>query len=314
MFDKEKCKRRVFEKYQEELSKKLIFKRRIKNFLITAVGFVAIGITATLAYNRASIYETNVDKSNTLNPGKIYDGDQTANLTPENKIDQPSKDESKVENVNVVEDTKEEVKYEPTSELCKLLKIIKLEPKNYRINEENCEEFETDKYYYEGLDLNFETIFTKDYYIIGIQNNNLVVTIKNSEEMENIIQNSSLKGNIQVEYNKAYVIDNVNAEDIAKIFYAGYGQDIFEPFVVYLIQKDGTVKGLDIINGCGNGTFIADIVPGLENIERIENMDSREIKGGGARTVVAFANDGTMYELDYAEYNKALANKRYNIY
>lgn len=134
-------------------------------------------------------------------------------------------------------------------------------------------------------------IINTDYFNIKKENNNVVITLIESDRNKEL-----LNDNQQVTYNKGYIINNVNAEDVSEIFCGGEGQDLVYP-LVYLLLKDGTVKGVDIENGYNTVNFNAETIPGLENVEKIEQTSVTPPNDSGYVAVVAITKDGTAYEI-----------------
>lgn len=159
-------------------------------------------------------------------------------------------------------------------------KIIEIMEEDFKNNYEIEEQYE---------------IINKEYFNIKKKDNNVVITLIESDR-----NNDLLNENKQVTYNKEYIINNVNAEDVAEIFCGGEGQDLVYP-VVYLLLKDGTVKGIDIENGYKTGNFNAETISGLENIQKIEQTSVTHPNDSGYVAVVAVAKDGTAFEIRVIE-------------
>ena len=155
-------------------------------------------------------------------------------------------------------------------------KIIEIMEEDFKNNYEIEEQYE---------------IINKEYFNIKKKDNNVVITLIESDR-----NNDLLNENKQVTYNKEYIINNVNAEDVAEIFCGGEGQDLVYP-VVYLLLKDGTVKGIDIENGYKTGNFNAETISGLENIQTIEQTSVTRPNDSGYEAVVAITKDGDVYEI-----------------
>ncbi len=145
------------------------------------------------------------------------------------------------------------------------------------------------KNYYE-IEEQYE-IINKQYFNIDKENTNVVITLIKSSQNEQL-----LKDNNKLTYNKKYTISNVNAEDVNQIFYGGEGQDLMYP-VVYLLLKDGTVKGVDIENGYNTGNFIAETISGLKDVQKIEQANASRPDDSGYACIVAILNDESVYEI-----------------
>lgn len=140
------------------------------------------------------------------------------------------------------------------------------------------------------------------YYRVEEKENNLTITFIDSEKMKSLEVGEYIRRNENLDFNESYIINNVNTQDVESIFYAAYGQDLSDPLIIYIIQKDGTVKGIDVLDCCKNGYFIADNVVGLENIDRIENVDAGQLDDSGFITVLAFTKDNKIYNLNDYDY------------
>lgn len=134
-------------------------------------------------------------------------------------------------------------------------------------------------------------IISKDYFTVEKENNNVVITLIESSRNKEL-----LKDNEKVTYNKKYIISNVSAENIDKIFCGGEGQELMYP-VVYLLLKDGTVKGVDTENGYNTGNFKAETISGLNNVQKIEQTSVTRPNDSGYEAVVAITKDGDVYEI-----------------
>ena len=152
------------------------------------------------------------------------------------------------------------------------------------------------KNYYE-IEEQYE-IINKQYFNIDIENTNVVITLIESSQNEQL-----LKDNNKLTYNKKYTISNVNAEDVNQIFCGGEGQDLMYP-VVYLLLKDGTVKGVDIENGYNTGNFIAETISGLKDVQKIEQANASRRDDSGYACVVAILNDESVYEIRVSSKNE----------
>ena len=314
MFDKEEYKKEVFRKYQKKLNSKITFRNRIKKALLATTCCASILlVTILVMYEKDKFYEKSGSNS------KNYYYDETVNVVENKEINNNNNNSLISENNevedssinyheenNIVEPPNEQINYEPSSDFFKLLKIVELEPTYYGVNEENTEVIEATvegkKYNYSVINWwDYQAQITKDYYIVEKQDGKLVITIKDTEIMRGILSNLESLG---IEYGKSYIIDSdIDVGNINVIFYAVHGQDVSDPLIVYLIQKDGTVKGIDVGNGCKTGKFVVDDI-GLNNIERLENANCVEDGYGGAVTTVAFSKDNKIYELNDYDYKE----------
>ena len=213
----------------------------------------------------------------------------------------------------MVEDNKEEVKYEPTGEFLKYLEIKELEPTFDGIEEDSygvrCRIIKAaDQYYYEREE-NSKNDYIKElfneYAEVSIENNNLVVSVKNGEGMQSLFWYTSYTDSIQIVYDKKYIVENVDVESIDKIFYTGYGPEVFAPLVVYLSKNDGTVQAIDLLEGCKTGIFRAYDIDSIKNIIELETLQIP-----GYRTMIAHTADGKIYDLSFEKYFEEMESKR----
>lgn len=202
-----------------------------------------------------------------------YKDTENANKAEENNT--AISEETKTQETNT-EETNTESTGNETNNTENNFKIIEVEDDDYKNNYEIVEQYE---------------IINTDYFKIEKENNNIVITFIESDRNKEL-----LNDNKQVTYNKGYIINNVNAEDVSEIFCGGEGQDLVYP-LVYLLLKDGTVKGIDIENGYNTGNFNAETIPGLENVEKIEQTSVTHPNDSGYVAVVAITKDGTAYEI-----------------
>lgn len=202
-----------------------------------------------------------------------YKDTENANKAEENNT--AISEETKTQETNT-EETNTESTGNETNNTENNFKIIEVEDDDYKNNYEIVEQYE---------------IINTDYFKIEKENNNIVITLIESDRNKEL-----LNDNKQVTYNKGYIINNVNAEDVSEIFCGGEGQDLVYP-LVYLLLKDGTVKGIDIENGYNTGNFNAETIPGLENVEKIEQTSVTHPNDSGYVAVVAITKDGTAYEI-----------------
>lgn len=134
-------------------------------------------------------------------------------------------------------------------------------------------------------------IITKNYLKIEEENNNLLITLIESNQNRELLQDKN-----SVTYNKRYTISNISTKDIDEIFYGVEGQDIMYP-LVYILQKDGTIKGIDTEYGYKTGNFIAENVLGLENVEKIEQASVTPPNDSGYEAIIAITKDKSVYEI-----------------
>lgn len=133
-------------------------------------------------------------------------------------------------------------------------------------------------------------IITKNYFKIDMQNDDLVISLIESNENKELLQGK------KAIYNQKYIISNVKAKDVEHIFYGNEGQDIMYP-LIYLLQKDGTVKGIDTEYGYKTGEFIAEDILGLNNVEKIEQTSVTPPNDSGYEAVIAITKDQKVYEI-----------------
>lgn len=74
------------------------------------------------------------------------------------------------------------------------------------------------------------------------------------------------------------------------------GQDWDYP-LIFILQKDGTVKGIDMENGYKTGEFIAKNISELKNVDRFEQVDVTPQNNSGYYAVVAITKDNLVYEV-----------------
>ena len=128
------------------------------------------------------------------------------------------------------------------------------------------------------------------------------ISIKEDDDhlMLHLIQSDTneylLEGENGVAYDKEYQISNITAENVKSIFYGVQGQDIGYP-LVFIIQKDNTVKGIDIEYGYRTGNFISMELSELTNIDKFEQADVTPPNDSGYMAVVAITKDGEIYEV-----------------
>ena len=174
-----------------------------------------------------------------------------------------------------------------------------MNPDNYGSEEVTLELLQAKKVYYKIEEYDYAGAIMQEFCLVEKQDGKLVVTIKDTERMRGIL--SDLE-NLGIEYGKSYIIDNVKTEDIETIFYATYGQDIGDPLIVYLKQKDGTVEGIDIRNGCRTGNFVIDKVKDLKDVEKLVPISVCPLDDSGWLTVFAITKDNKIYDLNDYDY------------
>ena len=135
-------------------------------------------------------------------------------------------------------------------------------------------------------------IITENYFNVKKQNDNVVISLIDSKQNQELLQDKESG----LTYNKEYIISNIEAKDVVDIFYGGEGQELNYPLVFFL-QKDGTVKGIDIEYGYNTGNFIAEDIPEIKNVEKIEQADVTRINDSGYVAVVAITKDNEAYEI-----------------
>lgn len=165
----------------------------------------------------------------------------------------------------------------------------KQEEKNYESIFELIEvektDFETNYTIVKEMD-----IITKKWLVIE-KEDKLTIKIINSEENEMLFEKG--KG---VNYNEKYNIKNIEANEVKSIFYGAEGHEIGYP-LVFLLEKDGTVKGIDIEKGYKTGEFVAQDIVGLKNVTKIEQADVTRANDSGYQAVIASTKDGKVYEI-----------------
>lgn len=134
-------------------------------------------------------------------------------------------------------------------------------------------------------------IINEKYFNIKKQGEKLTITLIDSDENDNLLGDTS-----GLEYNKEYVIKNSNANNIKSIFCGGEGQDLMYP-LVFLLQQDGTVQGIDIESGYKTGNFVAKNISELKDVEKIEQASVTPKDDSGYVAVIAITKDDTVYEL-----------------
>lgn len=139
--------------------------------------------------------------------------------------------------------------------------------------------------------IQYQDIISKQWFNVEKQNDNIVINIVESDINEQLFENG--KG---IEYNKKYVINGVNSSDVDSIFYGVEGQELDYPLLL-LLQKDGTIKGIDVKYGYITGEFFAQDILGLENIVKIEQTDVTPANDSGYEAVVGITKDNSIYEI-----------------
>lgn len=123
------------------------------------------------------------------------------------------------------------------------------------------------------------------------KDNNLTIAILKTNLNESLLENGSA-----ITYDTKYDISNINADDVDTIFYGMEGQDWDYP-LIFILQKDGTVKGIDTENGYKTGEFIAKNISELKNVDRFEQVDVTPQNNSGYYAVVAITKDNLVYEV-----------------
>lgn len=123
------------------------------------------------------------------------------------------------------------------------------------------------------------------------KDNNLTIAILKTNLNESLLENGSV-----ITYDTKYDISNINADDVDTIFYGMEGQDWDYP-LIFILQKDGTVKGIDMENGYKTGEFIAKNISELKNVDRFEQVDVTPPNNSGYYAVVAITKDNLVYEV-----------------
>lgn len=123
------------------------------------------------------------------------------------------------------------------------------------------------------------------------KDNNLTIAILKTNLNESLLENGSA-----ITYDTKYDISNINADDVDTIFYGMEGQDWDYP-LIFILQKDGTVKGIDMENGYKTGDFIAKNISELKNVDRFEQVDVTPQNNSGYYAVVAITKDNLVYEV-----------------
>ena len=86
------------------------------------------------------------------------------------------------------------------------------------------------------------SIIEESYFKVEKKDDSITITLVESEQNDALITDDVLK------YDTEYKVENIVAEDIDKIFVGGEGQDLVYPNI-YLLAKDGSVKGIDVKEG-----------------------------------------------------------------
>lgn len=145
----------------------------------------------------------------------------------------------------------------------------------------------------EDYDSYYTPVETDDVYAdsIDIEENDgeVTITFSDTELNEYLLDNSN-----GIEYDTEYTVSNCG--DVDSIFVGEEGQDWNYPLVL-LLQKDGTVKGIDMEEGYKTGKFVAKDISELEDIESFEQVSVAYPDDSGYNGVVAIAEDGSVYEI-----------------
>lgn len=201
---------------------------------------------------------------------KINEENITQNTTKNNNVENSSQDIEQIETENIVNNEDEEKVWD-------IKKVNRVDfNNNYTIEEQY-------------------KIINEKYFKINKQGEKLTITLIDSDENDNLLGDTS-----GLEYKKEYIINNSNAKNIKSIFCGGEGQDLMYP-LVFLLQQDGTVQGIDIESGYKTGNFVAKNISELKDVEKIEQASVTPKDDSGYTAVVAITKDDTVYELRIIE-------------
>ena len=157
---------------------------------------------------------------------------------------------------------------------------------HFRVREVSNEEFNAS---YEVTETEEDTV--KNALTIAEQDDDLTITFKESDLNEMLFGRGKA-----IEYNEKYVIRNVTSDEVETIFYGMEGQDWDYP-LVFLLLKDGTVKGIAMENGYKTGEFVAEDISEVNNVDRFEQVSVTPQNNSGYNAVVAVTKDGSIYEI-----------------
>lgn len=176
----------------------------------------------------------------------------------------------------LINDTKEEIFSENNESEDNTFKIKKVEKENFESDYKIVEDYGEK---------------AKDWLSIEKQDNNMTITIYDSEINEMLLTDKNT-----ITYNKKYNISNIDPNNIKTIFYGMEGQDISYPLIL-ILQKDGTVKGIDMEYGYNTGNFIAKNISDLKNVVKFEEVDVSPKNDSGYIAVIAITEDDLIYEV-----------------
>lgn len=147
---------------------------------------------------------------------------------------------------------------------------------------------ETYRSYYEILE---EEKIAKDSVNIEEQGDNLTITIVKNNLNDMLFEHGS-----EISYDTQYNISNISASDVENIFYGMEGQDWDYP-LVFILQKNGNVKGIDMEHGYKTGEFIAKNISELKDVTEFKQVSVSLPNDSGYNAVVAITKDGMVYEV-----------------
>lgn len=244
-------------------------KKNILSFLILVfILLICVGGIYIIKY-----YNTETNHPSKIAENNNIISNETNTINDENVIVQDNNNNNNSNNNNSNSSNNNVLNVDTSK---KKFEIVKVKENDFKNNYEIEKPFE---------------IISKDYLSIEKEDNNVVIILVESTQNKEL-----LKNNKNVILNKKYTIENVSAEEVNKIFCGGEGQDLMYP-VVYLLLNDGTVKGIDIEDGYNTGKFKAEIISGLENVQKIEQTSVTPPDDSGYEAVVAITKDETVYEI-----------------
>ncbi len=156
----------------------------------------------------------------------------------------------------------------------------------FRVKEVDNDEFNAS---YEVIESEEDTITNA--LTIAEQDDDLTITFKESDLNEMLFE----RGN-GIEYNEKYIVSNVTSDEVETIFYGMEGQDWDYP-LVFILLKDGTIKGIAMENGYKTGEFVAEDISGVNNVDRFEQVSVTPQDSSGYNAVVAITEDDSIYEI-----------------
>ena len=237
----------------------------MKKIVLIILALSILGGTVILIhYNKKNIDNENLSINNSTSDN-ISNNNVTEN-DDNTKIENEVQDNgSNLDSSNVNSDVKESS-----------FKIKKIEQKDFNNNYTIENQYE---------------IITKDYFKLEQQNDDFVISIIKSEANKNLLQNEGV-----IKYNEKYIISNIKVKDVNSIFYGVEGQDAGYP-LVYILQNDGTVKGINTEFGYKTGKFVAENISGLNDIKKIEQASVTPPDDSGYVAVIAITKDNNVYEI-----------------